>query len=390
MNKKPENTKNILDNPQASGKWVAELQSEIVYEPAQSAMLSAEKKYLSILHFAPVGVYQATPEGALLFANTRFAAMLGFDSADELIEWNNSGGSKMLGCTSDWSTLIKLLEQGSENAQVETQLQRMDDSCMWVAISARAVRDDDGGLLYIDGFALDVTERKRAEKNLSRSREQLRNLARRQEQAREDERTRIAREIHDELGQLITVLHMDLNWLSSKFDPNDSEIQDKTTAMAGTVGLIQQTVRRIAAELRPGMLDDLGLTAAVEWLAKEFQNRTGIACDLRIEPPDIDLDRDRATALFRIAQEALTNIMRHAEATEVCIELTLEDGQMHLKVQDNGRGITREKMDDAGSLGIIGIRERVHFLGGRVAIKGGSEGTIVEVRLPLSGNEASS
>lgn len=390
MNKKPQNTKQIPEKQQASGSWVAELQAEIVYEPAQSAMLSAEKKYLSILHFAPVGVYQATPEGNLLFANTRFACMLGFDSADELIEWNNSGGGKMLGCTSDWSTLIKLLEQGSENAQVETQLLRMDDSCLWVAISARAVRDDEGGLLYIDGFALDVTERKRAERNLSRSREQLRNLARRQEQAREDERTRIAREIHDELGQLITVLHMDLNWLSSRLDPEDSEIQDRTRSMAETVGLIQKTVRRIAAELRPGMLDDLGLAAAVEWLAKEFQNRTGIACDLRIAPQDMDLERDRATALFRIAQEALTNIMRHAEATQVGIELTLDRGQVRLKVQDNGRGISREEMDDASSLGIIGIRERVHFLGGRAAIKGGPDGTTVKVRLPLSGNEAPS
>jgi len=364
---------------------VAELEAQAAYAPAKSALHSAEKKNLSILHFAPIGVYQATTEGNLLFANSKFATMLGFETADELIKWNNNCSGKMLGCTGQWSTMIKLLEQGAEHAQVETQLKRMDETCLWVSMSARAVRDDDGGLLYIDGFAVDVTERKRAERNLSRSREQLRNLARRQEQAREDERTRIAREIHDELGQLVTVLIMDLNWLSSKLGEHEMDMQERTRSMAQTVGLIQKTVRRIAAELRPGMLDDLGLAAAVEWLAKEFQNRSGIACSAHIEPSDIEMDRDRATALFRVAQEALTNIMRHAQADRVDIQLTLKDGTVRLKVADNGRGISREEMDDSGSLGIIGIRERVHFLGGQAIISGSpGQGTTVNVRLPLS------
>jgi len=386
VNKKSSTTgTDLQDEVRALRQRVAELEAQAAYAPAKSALHSAEKKNLSILHFAPIGVYQATTEGNLLFANSKFATMLGFETADELIKWNNNCSGKMLGCTGQWSTMIKLLEQGAEHAQVETQLKRMDETCLWVSMSARAVRDDDGGLLYIDGFAVDVTERKRAERNLSRSREQLRNLARRQEQAREDERTRIAREIHDELGQLVTVLIMDLNWLSSKLGEHEMDMQERTRSMAQTVGLIQKTVRRIAAELRPGMLDDLGLAAAVEWLAKEFQNRSGIACSAHIEPSDIEMDRDRATALFRVAQEALTNIMRHAQADRVDIQLTLKDGTVRLKVADNGRGISREEMDDSGSLGIIGIRERVHFLGGQAIISGSpGQGTTVNVRLPLS------
>jgi signal transduction histidine kinase len=230
----------------------------------------------------------------------------------------------------------------------------------------------------------EISERTRAEAELKRSQEQLRDLASHLQFIREEERTQIAREIHDELGQALTALKMDVHWLNHKLPEDQPLLTSKIKSMSRLIDTTVQSVRRISSELRPKLLDDLGLSAAMEWQANEFMSRAGITCDISSEPEDIILDQARSTAFFRIFQETLTNIARHAYATHVEVMLQEFPEAVELIVRDNGQGITESQIANAKSLGIIGMRERVHSLGGDLKITGvPNKGTTVAVRIPL-------
>ena len=239
------------------------------------------------------------------------------------------------------------------------------------------------------GFVRDITDRKRAETQLRDSREQLRALAAYLQSVREEERTRIARQVHDELGQTLTVLKMDLAWLDQRMagvsDSDDlKQFEEKLKELPGHVDAIIATVRKIATELRPPVLDDLGLEAAVEWQIREFEKRTGIKCRFTGGLKHVDLSPERAIAVFRIFQETLTNIVRHAEATQVAIRLKEEGDKLVLEVQDNGRGMTGRELSGTRSLGLLGMRERATMLDGEVNIIGRQgKGTTVGVRIPI-------
>jgi signal transduction histidine kinase len=232
------------------------------------------------------------------------------------------------------------------------------------------------------------TQRQQSEEALRRSQEELRNLSAHLQSVREEERTRLAREIHDELGQTMTALKMDLSWLNRRLDSPRETLHEKTHAMEALVDSTIRTVQRLSSELRPGLLDDLGLAAAIEWQAEEFQKRAGIACDVRLDLGETTLSRDHSTAIFRIYQETLTNVIRHAQATRVSVLLQTQDKQMILEVTDNGRGITEEEIRGAKAFGLIGMRERVIALKGQLVINGRpGQGTTVTVTVPLINRE---
>jgi len=231
----------------------------------------------------------------------------------------------------------------------------------------------------------EVTERKRAEKSIKRSREKLRNLSAHLESVREDERIRIAREIHDELGQLLTALQTDLSYLIIKL-PNDANelLIKRTKKMSKLIEKSIQTVQRISSDLRPPVLDELGIVPAIEWYAEEFQTRMGIRCAVCFNAEDIVMDKDCSTVIYRIFQEALTNVARHAEATMVNTSVKKKEGMLTLEIKDNGKGITEEQLSSMQSFGIIGIRERACFVGGEAKIEGvEGKGTTVTVKIPL-------
>jgi signal transduction histidine kinase len=228
----------------------------------------------------------------------------------------------------------------------------------------------------------EVAERRRVEEDLRRSRQQLRDLAAHLQSVREQERTEMAREIHDELGQALTALKMDAHWVGQRVAAQPA-LAEKTRNMTALIDSTVHTVRRISSQLRPKLLDDLGLSAALEWQAREFEQRAGIDCDIRSEPDDIVIDPARTTALFRIFQETLTNVARHAAASGVEALLRTDAGAVELTVTDDGRGITAEQASDPLSLGIVGMRERVYALGGTLEIQGRPrQGTTVRVTLP--------
>jgi len=234
------------------------------------------------------------------------------------------------------------------------------------------------------GNYVDITERKMAEMELEHSREQLRDLTAHLQSVREDERTRVASEIHDELGQILTIIKMDLSWLTKHMPQNQAVCLEKTRDMSKLLDSTIQTVKRISMELRPGLLDHLGLTASLEWQAKEFTRKTGIHCETTINQDIVIRDPKRITALSHIFQEILNNVYRHAGAAKIEIELKEKDDMLMLGVRDNGRGITMEQIANPGSFGIIGMRERVRSMGGSMEIHGSKKkGTVVTVKIPV-------
>ncbi len=227
----------------------------------------------------------------------------------------------------------------------------------------------------------DVTAQKRAAAELHGSFAQLRALTAQLQSVREEERTTLARELHDELGQSLTAIRIDLASLKTVAD--ERRRAGRIDSLMNLVDETIRSVRRISTELRPGILDDLGLAAAVEWAAEEFQSRTGILCRVALPAAPLAVDPSRATALFRIVQETLTNVARHAGATYVRIHLSQENGRLPLVIHDNGRGITAAEIAAPHALGILGMRERARLLGGEFSISGQpGEGTTVRVSIP--------
>jgi signal transduction histidine kinase len=225
-----------------------------------------------------------------------------------------------------------------------------------------------------------------AQEALKRSREQLRDLASYLQDVREQERTRIAREIHDDFGQSLTILKMDLSWLKKHMLQEQPQVQNKIDAMFKVIDASLQTLHAVSSELRPVILDDFGLESAIEWQAEEFENRTGVRCRVDSSVADPDLTKEQSTALFRIFQETLTNIMRHSGATEVGVRLETNDDTLIMEVVDNGRGITEAEIGNSQSFGLLGIRERLYPLNGQVDFIGHpNKGTRVIVRVPISG-----
>jgi signal transduction histidine kinase len=230
----------------------------------------------------------------------------------------------------------------------------------------------------------ELGERERAEQALRESQDSLRRLTAHLESVREEERTRIAREIHDELGQQLTVLNMDLAWLRKRLPADLSALREKAESMSMMTAAAIESVRRISSKLRPGLLDDLGLAAAMQWQAEEFTQRTGIRCDVTVPRHEPVVPRDPATALFRVFQEALTNIARHSGATGARVSLSAFEERLQLTVQDDGAGIDPDRISDPRSLGLAGMRERVRSLGGRLTVeRGDGRGTTVTATVPL-------
>ena len=226
--------------------------------------------------------------------------------------------------------------------------------------------------------------RKQAEEKLRTSREQLRLLATHLQSSSENDRTEFAREVHDELGQALTALKMDMFWIRNRLPDGKKSLVIKADECLALIDSTIRSVRRICTELRPDVLDHLGIVAAVEWQIAEFRKRTGIGCVLKIRPRDIKINRDLSITVFRIIQEALTNIIRHAGATEMDFTMDCTDDCLSFRISDNGKGITKKVLHGPKSFGLMGISERVRAWNGTLRIEGApGKGTTLSVTIPL-------
>jgi PAS domain S-box-containing protein len=347
----------------------------------EKLLLESEARFKLMFEQAPLAI-NITRDTDILYANPAYLMMFGYSSLAELQRLP----PLELFTPESRSIIMENIRRRTQGLPVpngyEAECIRKNGTRFPVLLHFARTDFSDGPATV--GFILDITERKRAENELATSRRQLRALSQYLQAAREEERTFVAREIHDELGQALTAMKMDLAWLARQLPPEQPDLLDKTSAMSDMVDGTIQMVRRVASQLRPGMLDDLGLVAALEWQAGEFQSRTGILCKLDLPENVTTLSQDQATAMFRIFQETLTNIARHAGATRVRIALKQLQKGISLVVRDNGTGITQDQLNDPRSLGLTGMRERVQAYGGTVEFKSApGKGTSVRVRMPV-------
>lgn len=405
--------------------------SNVARSRAEAALRQAETDYRRIFENAITGIYQTTVEGRYVTANPMLARMFGYESPRELIavsEKEDTLKHRFYVEAGRRDEFIKLVNERDVVTEFESEIYCRGDKRMWVSEHAVAIRDAEGKLIGFQGTTIDITDHRRAEEALRqahdelerrvagrtadlaktnevlhttiealhaevaerrRVEESLRALSAHLQSVREAERTRIAREIHDDLGQMLTAVMMDLSWLEDKLSkPREmtarNALAQKVEALSKLVGKTMDTVRTIAAELRPGILDELGLKAAIEWQCADFQKRAGVKCHLITELEDVALDRASATAMFRILQESLTNVLRHAKANSVTLTLEEQGNDLVLTIRDDGSGITEADISDPRSLGILGMRERATMCGGTFDIANAEgDGTRVTVRMPL-------
>lgn len=352
---------------------------------AQEALAEREAYLRAMLDNFPFLVWLKDVEGRFLAVNQALAHSCGRANASDMVgltDFDIGPIDLAQRYVDDDRTVMATRQQKNVEEPIFSQ-----GATRWFETFKTPVLDKRGKVLGTTGFARDITERQRLDAELRAQREQLRALAAHVESVREEERVRIAREIHDELGQALTCMSMDLAFLDKQLPKDNAQAATRVAALATLVKETVNTVRRISSELRPSILDDLGLGAAVEWLAHDFATRTGIDCAVSV-PSTVLVAAERGTVVFRMCQEALTNVARHAGATHVSIDLMFDDeARLTLEVRDNGRGITEEEVRRPDSLGLLGMRERAALLGGVAEVKGTpGEGTAVTVRVPLQGS----
>jgi PAS domain S-box-containing protein len=342
----------------------------------------ADRTYRVFVERMNEGAAVLSSDHTVLHCNGRFARLLGAGLQSVI-------GSSMLDLVwpDDHPKLDALLRRAAQrNCRGEIRLKSRKGAPLSVHLSLNPLRLDSTRAVCL--IASDLSEMKRAEQELRASSEQLRNLAAHLLSVREEERGRISREVHDELGQSLTAVKMDLAWLARRLPRRNGQMLKKIRSTRQLADSIIQSIRRISTELRPAVLD-LGLAAAVEWQVQEFQARSGIQCKVRLLTQEV-VALNASTAMFRIFQETLTNVTRHAKATRVEVVLQKQRDRLVLLIRDNGRGFDRADPSLSKSPGLLGMRERAAILDGRVNISSApGKGTTVTAWIPLPSPEES-
>ena len=350
----------------------------------EAALRENEQHYQALFSQAMDGILLLDAQGNIVDVNGSFARMHGY-AVEELLQMNLSKLDTPETLALAPGRIARILDGGAISFEVEHY--HKDGHILPMDVATSAI--DIGGRMYVLAFHRDIAERRRAEQELRRSQQALRGLSKAANKALEAERRRTARELHDELGQSLTALKMDLESLRSALPPGQPELEERALAMHALLDGTIAATRRIAADLRPLMLDDLGLAAALDWLTQNFSKHTGIATDLVIDDTVAQVPEPIASALYRITQESLTNVAKYAQATNAEIRLERDGDWVQLLVRDNGRGIEAADQEKRGTFGLLGIRERVMLLGGEVAILGArGQGSEVRARIPLAAADA--
>ena len=356
--------------------------SDMTANKKAAELLSERENHLkTILNTEPECIKQMNKKCELIDMNP---AGLGMIEADNLGQVIGKPLSEIV--NKNYRKAFKELNNHVFNGNagtLEFEITGLKGTRRWLETHAVPLKDNNGNIVSSLGITRDITVRKKAEEEIKNTTEQLRLLTAHQQNIREEERAHIAREIHDELGQQLTVMKMDVSWLNKKFASTDEEVAKKTQELAKILDETVKTVRRIASELRPSLLDDLGLAAAIEWLLSEFEKRSGIKTEFKDIDTVLSLPDTLKTGLFRIVQESLTNVARYAQASKVIITITQKEKQLILTIKDNGVGFDKEKIAAKKTLGILGMKERTMMMGGIyeiISVPG--KGTTVTVNVP--------
>jgi len=354
---------------------------------SKETILKSEQKYRELVETSIDMIWTVDKKGTVIFVNNAAIDILGWEP-DEIvgrsfIEFVGPDDKERV-----YQTIMDVMKTTDRYSNYESSILRKNGTVANVITHAVVNHDNITGEAWLTGTSRDITERVYAEKLLNQKNEQLQLLSSYLQTIREEERKHIAREIHDELGQQLTGLKMDLAWMNRKSVEKNSDLSDKLADMLKLVDETIKTIRKISSDLRPGILDDLGLIPAVEWQCHEFEKRTKIKCNFLNRVPDALIDKEASTGVFRILQESLTNIARHSDATEVKVEFDQKLDQFLLLINDNGKGFEQDKILIKQTLGLVGMRERAGMLNGSLTILSTpNKGTQVSLLFPVKTSE---
>jgi PAS domain S-box-containing protein len=348
---------------------------------AELALVETQEFNSSLLTNAPFPILVVNQDYTIRFVNPALEELTGFSSRELIgsqapFPWSNQANHKKY--------LRHLNDAKLKGIKLELKNRKKNGEEFWVQVITKTVLVN-GEFKYLISNWVDITERKKTERELNKLNLELRNLSSYLQSVREKERAQISREVHDELGQALVALKMDACWIKENLKNDQNDVHKTSDSMIKLIEDTLQKVKWLSVGLRPRLLDDIGLAAAIRWLAQEFQKVTSIECAMDIKLDDRKYDSECSTALYRILQETFSNVFRHAKATRVEISLIQKGSVLQLKVADNGKGITQEQATSPTALGILGIRERAHFLGGKVSITSRpGKGTKLSVSIPLN------
>jgi hypothetical protein len=352
----------------------------------EQALRESAERYQRLVELVPDAIW-IERDDRIAFVNRACVQLLGADSVVQLL-----GRSPLQFIHPDFHALAAERRQRlgagvDAGPRIEKRIVRLDGEVREVEIAEASFLDE--GSRAIFAVLRDITERKHAEREMAESREQLSHLSAALQTVREEEKARIARELHDELGQALTGLKMDVADILTHLTPGQVDAIARAGAMKSLIETTVASVRRIATELRPLMLDDLGLVPTVEWLAHDFTGRTGIALELQLPGPEFVADPALGTAIFRVLQESLTNVARHAGASSVDVTLSCTDADIQLRVHDNGSGLRAAPEGGVRTLGLLGMRERARMLGGELIVDSApGAGTSITMIVPRQSGSA--
>lgn len=353
--------------------------SEIRVKEAE--LVASEHRYRTIVETAQEGVWMIDENNKTIFVNRRMCEILGYTTEEmmgkDIFYFMDEEGKAIA------TESIKRRREGIKES-LDMKYVTSSGNYVWANISANPVFNEEGKYLGAVAMVMDITDRKIANDKLMQSEIRIRKFVQHQSNAQEEERRRIAREIHDELGQQLVGIKIGLSSLL-KHGKAGHSVEEKAEAMIRDVDTAIQSLRKIATELRPGILDTLGLIASIRWLIKEFGKKTGIPCSIEQNVREQKFDPDVSIVFFRICQEALTNIYKHAEATSVEVLMAEHDGEFVLCIKDNGKGISTDRLENPFSMGLLGMLERAHIINGDLHVmKGEPSGTIVRLAVKVN------
>jgi PAS domain S-box-containing protein len=365
---------------------------ELRVEEKTAKLLEASKFNHAVMASMGEGLYTIDAQGLVTYINPAAEQLFGWSSAElmgrkmhDVTHYQHPDGRPF---PAHECAGLQVLQKGTALTDHEDVFVRKDGTFFPVVCSFSPITSH-GRIVGLVVVFRDMTAQKQAEKTLRRSREALRALAVRLQAAREEERTVLAREIHDELSGALTALKMDLSLLPDRAAKERSLFLEKLGSMSTLIDNTLDRVHSIVTGLRPVVLDKFGLLAATEWQAREFQERSGIACETQLPAEEMALGPARSTAIFRILQEALTNVARHAHATKVVVDLRKDAGSLIMTVLDNGKGIDEKAISFHNSMGLLGMRERALSFGGTAEVsRPPTGGTLVTARIPFDAEAA--